>query len=245
MAARRSNLPLVLGIAALLVGATLVFVVLRNSSDGNDNNSAASGKVPVLVATKAIPPGTVGRDLATSDSVTVQQVDAATRSADALSSADQLTGRVVGTPVAAGQQVKASDLRAETLRQGSIKIPADKQAVAIQIPFVAGGAGYVGVGDKVNVYGVIKNAPGGPSVRLVLTSAEILDVSNEVAPRVAGDQSGERPTGTQLTYLLALSPADAGRAIFLTSYEGLYLTLVPENQEPAGAPPINYGEIQK
>ena len=69
----------------------------------------------------------------------------------------------------------------------------------------------------------------------------------EVAPRRAttGAQPGERPTGEQVTYLLALSPDEAGEVIYLSAYESVWMALVPEGQQPSGPLTIGVNEVLK
>src|SRR5256714_4794917 len=61
----------------------------------------------------------------------------------------------------------------------SFTIPDGKQAVAIQMPFVAGLAGYAKAGDTVNVYGVIDEKgvgaePAPPASKLILPGVQVL-----------------------------------------------------------------------
>ena len=217
---KRSNLLLLVGVAAFVVGAALVVSILRNDDDGT--RSANSGKV--LVAAQAIPAGTTGGDAVGKQLVTLRDVPASVRATDVLTDPAQLTGRVLDIDVAAGEQIKASALRPMALRTGAITIPAGKQGVAVQLPFVAGGAGYVGAGDLVNIYGnVAERSDAPPVTKLVLANVKVLDVSNEIAPRVTSDEA--RPAGTNVTYLLALDPDQAERVIYLAANAQLWLAL--------------------
>ncbi|MER3405278.1 MAG: hypothetical protein C4289_09060, partial [Chloroflexota bacterium] len=146
------------------------------------------------------------------------------------------------TDIRAGQQVRASALRAPALRANTIKIPEGKQAVAIKLPFVPAVAGYVAPGDTVNIYANVKGV-GQPVTKLVLANVEVLDVSQEVAPRAASDPNNVRPIGTEITYLLALDAAQAEKVIFLAANESLYLTLVPKGQPPAATPGQSYRNL--
>jgi len=114
------------------------------------------------------------------------------------------------------------------------------------VPFVPGVAGYVGPEDRVNIYGIIKGAPIGQNVKLVLSNVQGIDVSKEVAPRRASaDPAAARGGGSALTYLLALSPVDAAKAIYLSEYESIYLTLLPKGQAASSAPPVVVGDLLK
>lgn len=120
----------------------------------------------------------------------------------------------------------------------SFTIPEGKQAVAVQMPFVAGLAGYAKAGDVVNVYGNIQTkddkiaiTPPPPSSKLILSGVQVLAVTGP-APGAEGGNA---------TYLLALDAAQAEQAIFFARFESLWLTLVPKGQaKPAPTPGHNY-----
>lgn len=226
----KSNVLLIIGALAFLLGAALVLGALR----GGDDKTAGRDASMVLVAKSAIPPGTAGDAAVKNGLVVARSVKAGDRASDALSSTTDLTGRTIDLAVAPGEQVRASQLRPPALRAASITIPEGKQGVAVQLPFVAGGAGYIAAGDRVNVYGnATKDAPGGAVTKLVLANVQVLDVSSEVAPRVAG--SADRPTGTAVTYLLALDPNEAEQVIFLAANEQVWMALAGPNS-PVPAP---------
>lgn len=142
-------------------------------------------------------------------------------------------------------------------QQAGIEVPEGMEAVAVQVDFVAGGAGYVAPGDRVNLWSVIEktspldegNQAMGPGFRaprtdLLLSNVEVLDVSSEVAPRRAGDDpDAVRPAGEALTYLLAVDTTAASRTIFATSFGDLYLTLVREDAQPASVPAVDFTSI--
>jgi Flp pilus assembly protein CpaB len=123
------------------------------------------------------------------------------------------------------------------------RIPEGMQAVSVRMGPAAGLAGYVEVGDRVNVHAVIDKreddplAPVGdlqpPLAKLVLPGVEVLDVRS---PAPGGD-------GT-VTYLLALEASDAERIIFLASFESVWLTLVgAEDEGPHTTPGMTYEDI--
>ena len=109
-----------------------------------------------------------------------------------------------------------------------VKVPAGKEAVAVQVSTVPGLAGYAKVGDRVNVYGIFKdrqpNSPvrGLPLTKLVLADASVLA---RTGPPV-GAESGSA------IYLLAVNPGDAEKVVYLTTFEGIYLSITAEG-DPA------------
>lgn len=113
----------------------------------------------------------------------------------------------------------------------SFEIPAGKQAVAVQVDYVKGVAGFVKAGDKVNVFGTIK--PGSPPTKnltpplakLILSDVSVLSVS---AP--AAGAAG--PT----TFVLALNAADAEQVVYFQTFEGLYMSLARSDQGTVSTP---------
>ena len=126
------------------------------------------------------------------------------------------------------------------------QIPAGYEAVAVQIDFVAGAAGYVNAGDRINLYGLYTTPTGsgpGPRAELLLTNVEVLDVDLSIparrgtAPTDPSQPTAQRPSGSTVTYLLALRPVDAEKAIFSTEFASLYATLTADDAPPAGPTP--------
>ncbi|HLF41339.1 MAG TPA: RcpC/CpaB family pilus assembly protein [Acidimicrobiia bacterium] len=117
----------------------------------------------------------------------------------------------------------------------SFTIPEGKQAAAVQLPYVAGLAGYAKGGDLVNVYATIEKGQTAestipPTAKLVLPGVEVLAVTGPVPGSDAGNA----------TYLLALDAVQAEQVIFFSKFESLWMTLVPKGQPPATTPGRSY-----
>lgn len=251
---RRSNLLVVAGIAFFVVGVVIVALLSRDSGNGS---SRAAGTVDVLVAKEDIAAGTNGDDVTAK--VEVRRINAADRQPDALSTPSQLSNTIFKLKFSKGEQIRSGGVQVRSISP-SIQVPAGKEAIAIDVPFVAGGAGYLAPGDLVNVYEVIpapvQNVGGGtaelpystPRAQLLLTNVKVIDVQQQVASLGGGttpttNQTGivSRPNSTadHLTVLLALDATDAEKAIFGSTANGinLYLTRVGDNAAPAGPTP--------
>lgn len=256
---RRSNLMVLLGVAFFVLGGAIVLLVLRDNGSGTAEAAPSRlGQATVVVATEPVAAGALGDDLIAAGKLETRQVAADQRPIDAVGSPSELSGRILQSAFAQGEPIRQGGLRAASLRQGAgIEIPEGMEALAVQVDFVAGAAGYVGPGDRVNLFAVIDkaspadeaNQPVGPGVRtprteLLLSNVLVLDVSSEVAPRRANeDPSAPRPSGDALTYLLAVDTAQASRAIFTTSFHKLHLTLVREDAPPAAAPGVDHPSL--
>jgi Flp pilus assembly protein CpaB len=251
---RRSNLLVLAGIAFFVVGVVIVALLARDDGNGT---SRAAGTVDVLVAKEDIAAGTNGDD-ATSK-VEVRRVNASDRQPDALSTPSQLSNQIFTLKFSKGEQIRSGGLKVRSISP-SVQVPDGKEAIAIDVPFVAGGAGYLAPGDLVNVYQVIpapvQNVGGGtadlpystPRTQLLLTRVRVIDVQQQVAALGGSttpttNQTGvvSRPSSTvgTLTVLLALDAIDAEKVIFGSSSTGvnLYLTRVGDQADASGPTP--------
>ena len=117
----------------------------------------------------------------------------------------------------------------------SFVIPEGKQAVAVQLPFVAGLAGYAKAGDTVNLYGTVEKgqtdpATAPPLAKLLLSGAEVLSVTGPAPGTEVGNH----------TYLLALDAVQAEQAIVFSRFESLWMTLAPKGQPVPSTPGRSY-----
>lgn len=232
MAAKRSNLVVVLGLVVFVVGAFATFLVVRG--DGSEASAAASSdRLSVLVASKPIPAGTNGGAALDGGLVKSKVVVGSAKPANALTDPAQLAGRTAILGVGEGQVLTIDQFQQAQTRIGTLKIPVGKTALAVQLANVPGVAGFAGAGDQINVYSVIKSSPetrGTPAVRLVMQNTEVLNVNGATLAATQG-----KPDDTGIVYLLAVTAEQAERLVYLTSFEQLYFSLVSKDQAPVPA----------
>lgn len=231
---KRSNLIVTLGLAVFIVGATATYLVVRNN-DGGSSTTAGAGRETVLVAAKPIPAGTQGSTAVNQGMVKTKAVASSVKPNGALSDVSQLAGKTVTLGVSEGQILTADQFQAAQTRIGTLKIPDGKTALAVQLNNVPGVAGFAGAGDKIDIYGVVK--PGAPSMpagqaKLILQNTEVLNVNGTALAAAQG-----QPGGTGLVYLLAVTPAEAEKLVYLTTFEQLYFSLVAKDAPVVGATP--------
>ena len=107
---RRSNLMVLLGLAFFVVGAAIVFIVVRD--DGGDDG-VGSDTVQVLVAKEDLAAGAVGEEIL--DKVEVRNINVNRKLADALTSPGQLSNQLLTRAFTQGEQIVQSGLRARSL----------------------------------------------------------------------------------------------------------------------------------
>ncbi|HEY4378655.1 MAG TPA: Flp pilus assembly protein CpaB [Acidimicrobiales bacterium] len=234
---KRPNILVGLGIALFLVGGAIVFFVLQG---GHHSSHDSNRKVPVLVARADVATGATGDDLVSGDKVAVEQVEESERAPDALSSTSSLAGQIVSSQIGKGGQVRSANLRPQTLRSASVRIPKGHQAVAVSVDYTAGVAGYAGPGDHVNLYASVSGEKAGAPASLtglLLSDITVLDVSKEVAPLRAGPATSDSTTtGTarrgddsDITLLLSVTSQEANQIVFANQFNSLYFTVLPDH----------------
>lgn len=219
---------------ALLAGVTLLVAGGGGAAYLGTRKAAVdtiAGKVTAYYANVPVQVGTAASTALAEGSIRSKAVLAAELPADGVRDPSQLSGRVAGVVIPAGSLVTTSMFPDPQTRIGTVVIPAGKRALALEIQPLAGVAGFVGAGDRVDVYGVVKGGPGPPSVRLVLQGVDVLNVNGAGLPAAKG-----QPGSPNLIYLLAVTPVDAERLIYLNEFEKLYFDLVPKGEGPVKTP---------
>ena len=228
--ANRRKIVFALGLLVFLVGGLLT----ARAFVGGATETAPT--VSVLSAARPIPAGTTGAAAVNEGMIRVRALPASARPPEALTDVAQLAGTITPAPLPEGKILLPEDFPAAKTRLGNLRIPEDKTALAIRLTNVPGVAGFAGAGDRINIYGVTKPteeaAPAGPSVRLIMQHIEVLNVNGGAVTTLQG-----QPDGPDLVYLLAVTPAEAERLIYLMTFEQLYFSLVPRDQPPVSSTP--------
>lgn len=256
---RRSNLLVLVGLACFVVGIVAVYLV---TSDDSGEAAASEDSVEVVVASDALAAGALGDELITAGMVEVRRIARADLQPDALTTQSQLSNTILTLNFAEGEQLRASGLRPRSLLSSRVEIPEGHEAVAVQVGFTAGGAGYIAPGDRVNVFmfaqattvqpgrDALEDPTGAlqadsyPRAELLLTNVTVLDVSQELAPvrgaetqaAAAGEPAPARTGAESLTVLVAVNTLDAEKLVFSTQADGhlIYLSRVRDDAPPAG-----------
>jgi Flp pilus assembly protein CpaB len=227
----RSNLLVLLGIAFFIVGGVIVYLITNDDDDGAE----AAAQVQVVVASGDVAPGELADDLIADGRLRTEEIDASNLVPGAIGSLNQLAGAVFTQGFSADQQITSGGLQLQPPR--TFEIPEGFDAVALQLEFVSGVAGYVNPGDRINLYGTI-----GGRAELVLTNVEVLDVDLSIPPRRGttapeGQAAPARAAAGAVTYLVALRPDDVEKAVYISEFQGMYASLVREEAPPAGPTP--------
>lgn len=224
---RRTRSALLAGAALLVAGGGGAAYLTTRPGPA----ASAAGAVTAYYAATAVQVGTAASTALAEGSIRSKSVHPAELPADGVRDPTQLSGRVAGVLIPAGSLVTTAMFPDPQTRIGTVVIPPGKRALALEIQPLAGVAGFVGAGDRVDVYGVVKGDSAPPSVRLVLQGVDVLNVNGTGLPAAQG-----QPGSPNLIYLLAVTPADAERLIYLNEFEKLYFDLVPKSEGPVKTP---------
>lgn len=235
----RSNLLVLLGIAFFVVGGVIVYLL---TSDDGGSSAADAGRVTIVVGSTDIEPGALADELIAAGQLRTDEVAATAVPSGAVGSLNQLVGATFVQGFAAGQPLTTAGLQ---LPSRTFEVPEGFDAVAVQLDFVGGAAGYVDAGDRINLYAALQSTLASPDLwraELLLSNVEVLDVNLTIPPRrgAAPDPSGStapRSSSNDITYLLALRPVDVERVVWATEFEGLYASLTASDAAPVGDTP--------
>jgi pilus assembly protein CpaB len=205
-------------LAVSLVWALLVTALFRRLSGGGDRARAAGPEKALVVATRALPLGT----LLTRDAVHVRNVPERLFPAGGFSRIEDVLDR----PVVSGIQPEEPVLEARLAARGSgvglaPLIPTGMRAIAVRVNDVVGVAGFVLPGMRVDVLitGRPSNFPG-TVTRTVLQNIVVLSAGQAV--QADGKNAISAPVVT-----LLVTPADA-EALTLANNDG-HIQLVLRN----------------
>ena len=157
----RSNLLVLLGIAFFVVGGVIVFLLTSEDDDDGGGGSGADARVTVVVATEDIAPGALADDLVEAGKLKTEEVAAGSLPPGSVGSLNQVAGATFVQGFAAGQPLTSAGLQ---LQNRTFEVPEGFDAVAVQLDFVAGGAGYVNTGDTINLYAAVQGAAGDQAI---------------------------------------------------------------------------------
>ncbi len=158
MKSGRSRLTLVLALMLATASALAAFAYLnaRQQSDAAAPPVAPTvvPRVAVLVATQNIPVNT----LVTRDMFEVREVPADQKLSHALSSPEDVIGKVTTAAIVTGEQIVESRVSSQPPQPETfaINVPVGKRAIAVQYDEVIGSGALIQPGDRVDVIGFFK-----------------------------------------------------------------------------------------
>jgi|SRR5438477_3648914 len=228
----RRTLIIVLAVAVAALAAIANVTYLDNVQ-----NKAYEGakRVYVYRVKQDIPKGMQGEQAVSKSLIERKQIPQEFRPANALTSEDQLHGKVALTNLSAGQVVVdgmfVDPIKAQTTTRDRI-LPG-QVAFTVSVDQIHGVGNLLFPGDQVDI--MVKDEK--LQTRLLYQNVDILFLGSSGAPQ-AGETAAATPTGSGVITFAA--PVDAAERIVAASQleGGLYLALVPRNNKPLATPPV-------
>lgn len=223
---------LVAGALALIA----TFAVLAYVRGVEESSGGTGPRVKVIVAKEDILAGADLDELIESGAFTTDLVPEDALVQDAVTSLAQLEGRQASAAILAGEQVTLARIQGSggVLPGGALGIPEGFQAVTLPLEAsrVVGGA--VLRGDRVTVYATFDKTD--TTVTLV-PEAQVLKV---IEP---ADGGGIGAGGGETLVTLALTAADAQKAVFAFEQGSVWLGLLPPGASGIARPPVNVAAV--
>jgi pilus assembly protein CpaB len=231
----RRSLMVIAAMVLGLIAASATFVYVRGVESRAYDGAEL---VEVFVASGEIPKGTPGENAA-AVAIKAARIPTQFRPGTALTSLDGIKGKVAlanlspNTVIVDGQFVDPRTAQV-TFSQ---RIPAGNVAITVSVDQVRGVAGLLVPGDKVNIL-----VADGPSQRVLYQNVPIIAIGTTAAPQPGETQQVANPGSGLITFAV---PADAASRIAFAATQGggLYLTLVPQDNQVSDIPPVNAGNL--
>lgn len=189
----------------------------------------------VVVARQELPPRTV----ITPDMLKLERVPVELIHKDAAISLDQVNGRIVKSPIMAGEQVLTTRLVPAGQKPSmAFAIPPGRRAVTVAVNEVVGVAGFVQAGDRVDVLSNLEDSEGNNVSVIVLQNVPVLAID-----QIMESELDAKPK-VVTTVTLAVTLREAQRLALAESQGSLRLAL-----RPAGAlakemiPPVSETQL--
>ncbi|HEY8415915.1 MAG TPA: Flp pilus assembly protein CpaB [Thermaerobacter sp.] len=193
-----------------------------------------------LDATAALPVVVANRDLTAPVKIEPGMVSVALRPAaavhpSAVTSLEDVVGRVLRRDVVGGEVVLTTDITPGEGGGLSLALPPGRQAFFVPTGLEQGLGGAVTAGDRVDVIFVGGEGPAAVS-RTLLEAVPVLQVRDEEGRRLEED-------GRPLGVLLAVTPGEAERLAYALAFGRVYLSLAPAAGQAAGGPGITWDSL--
>jgi pilus assembly protein CpaB len=220
-------------ILALICATIASFIVYRTIKENGKPKVIEVPKTAVVFAKSAIP----ARTQITADQVELKAIPKVAVNKDVALKLEDVIGTISKSDILMGEQVNVNRLvrKGESLDL-SFLIPSGMRAITIAVNEVAGVAGFIKPGEKVDVIGTLdsKNSGSDSVSWTVLQDVEVLAVAQEMGDPVKDNKNqtnkgSEAKVGTSVT--LCVTPFQAQKIALAEEKGVLRLTLRPVLQE--------------
>jgi pilus assembly protein CpaB len=233
----RRTIILVVAVALAAVAAFATFSWLNGVQD---RAYAHAKRVRVFIIAKDVPKATTGEQAISSELIKSSSAPQQFRPATALNDVNAIRGKVALTNLSAGQIVVDGMFVDPKIAQvtAAQRIPPGQVAVTVSIDQIRGVAGLLVPGDKVDM---MVTGPDG-KLHFMFQNVNILFIGTSAAPQAGDTAAVANPGSNLITFAV---PPIAAEKIALASggSSGIYLTLVPPDNQPVSVPPVDVNNM--
>jgi len=235
----RRGLGLVVALLLALLATAAMVSYVRSASR---RAAGAGSSVAVFIAKDTIPAGTPVHTAVQRGLIVGTKVPQRLVADGAVRSLDEVRGRFAAVTILRGEQIVGSRFTGQIETPRLLPIPADRQAISVEVNAPPGVGGFVQPHDHVSVIAKI-DVGGGPRVQFILQDIEVLAVGQRsVQPASGGREATRTQSQTQaqpqdkVLLTLATTPAQSEQLAFAVLQGDVYFALLPAGQKPALTP---------
>jgi len=224
-------------IVAIILAAVATIALWGYIQGERDKARGEGAAVQVYTAKEAIPAGASANKAIEDGLIAPENVAVDAAPASAIASLSQIEGRVASTTIFPGEIIIAERFVAPGQATSGItlKIPDNRQAMALQVGIVPGVANFIQPGDHVSIMAQLQVPRGGGTeqetrVQFLLQNIEVLQTGRR-GFNEQGQETILRP-GDAVLLVVAVNPRQAEKLAFAILQGELYLTLLPDGQAP-------------
>ncbi len=231
-------------VASLVAGLVAAFAAWAYLGSVQDRANDDAALVKVFVVAKDIPRGQTGDQAIDGGMVKVESIPQKFRPSTALNDINVIRGKVALTNLPSGQIIGAGlfvESKATTTSFAQ-RIPSGQVAISVQVDAVHGVSNLIAAGDKVNLL-----VPSPEGMRTLFQNVDVIAVGTTTAPgpgeaALAAVTGGAGSSGL-ITFAVPPLAAERIAQAASTAGGGLYLTLVPPDNQAVPVPPISAGAL--
>ena len=214
---------------SLLLAAIGGFLVLSYAANADRRAMKDMEPVDVLVATKPIAKGTSTSEI--SASVTAQPLPAIALVPGAVTSMEEIAGRVATVDIGPGEQLLSSRFADPATLAGPVPVPKGMQQISIKLESQRVVGGDLKAGATVGVFLSIGDKPG--VTHLAIHKVLLTKVQGGAASE-GGDSSPSPAVDASLLVTLATTADNAERIVFAAEYGSIWLSSEPADAVVTG-----------
>lgn len=240
-------------VAAVVLAAVATFALISYVQGARDEVEQKESPVEVFVAKQTIPQGVAGDAVIGQALLVRETVPAKLRPADAITSLEQIKGRVAAFNIQARETILLSKFVAPGQVGAGLPIPANRHAISVEVDIPPGVAGFIRQGDHVSLIAhmavkSLEDASGratpirignqrilqGDVAKYIVQNVEVLAVGQRIVTTTEeGSQQAQAQQSTsKVLVTLAVTPADAEKIVFATLGGNVYFVIVPRDSRP-------------